>query len=124
MVGIPSLFGASSLTSGYALPGPAALKQYVLNEDKQIKNYIKLPQYKQAVDYFKSHIGKITTAEQLTKDPRLLAFVLTAFNLGEDAKYPAKVKAVLNSDLTDFDSFANRSIDPRYKQMAQAFNFK
>src|SRR5690349_1673061 len=113
MVTIPSMFGG---TSGITLPSPVALKQYVLNEDKQLQAYTKLPQYKQAVDYFKSHIGKVTSVDQLTKDPRLAGFILTAFSLESDAKYPAKVKAVLTSDLSNQSSFANRSIDPRYKQ--------
>lgn len=123
MVDISILFGGAATTSTPLVSAYTGFKRYVQNEPQQIATYVKTPTYKADVAYFQSHIGKITSADQLTKDPRLLKFVLTAFNLTADAQYPAKVAAVLNSDLTKTSSMANRLIDPRYRQMAQAFNF-
>jgi hypothetical protein len=123
MVDISALFGGSTSTSTPLVSAYAGLKRYVLNEPTQIATYTKQPTYQADVAYFKAHIGKVTSADQLTKDPRLLKFVLTAFNLTADAQYPAKVAAVLKSDLTNTSSMANRLVDPRYRQMALAFNF-
>jgi thermostable 8-oxoguanine DNA glycosylase len=117
-----SLFGTSMPSASATMPAVAAYKKYVQNEPQEIAKYAAKPTTEQSVDYFKAQIKKITSADQLTKDPKLLQFITTAFGLEADAQYPAKIREVLNSDVTDTNSFANRLVDPRYKAMAAEFN--
>jgi Protein of unknown function (DUF1217) len=118
-----SLFGASATpTSTPTMGALAGLKPYVTNEPQKIADYEQQSGYKQDVAYFKAHIGKVKSVDDLVKDPKLLKIMLGAFNLQSDAQYPAKVKAILNSNLNDRASYANSLIDPRYQQFAQEFN--
>jgi len=109
-------------SGGPTMTALAGFKPYVQNEPQKIADYTKTSQYQRDLTYFKSHIGKVKSVDELVKDPRLLNFILSAFNLQSDAQYPAKVKEILNSDLNDRTSYANSLIDPRYQQLAKEFN--
>src|SRR5262249_29003006 len=75
------------------------------------------------ISYFRAAIAKVTSPDDLVKDYRLLKFTLTAFGLDSQINAQALIKKVLSSDLTDADSLANKLVDPRFRQLAQAFNF-
>lgn len=117
-----SLFGASTSSSQATLPAAAGYQQFVANEDTHIAAYAQKATVAQAVSYFESQISKVKSVTQLTQDPKLLQFITTAFGLDADAQYPAKIAAVLNSNLSDTSSYANSLIDPRYQQLAAEFN--
>jgi len=119
-----SLFGTSLPSSSPGISALAGFQPFVADENTHIAKYATQTQVQQAIAYFKSHIGKIKNAQQLTQDPKLLQFITTAFGLDADTQYPAKIAAVLNSDLSDNNSFANRLLDPRYQQLAKEFNLK
>jgi hypothetical protein len=118
------LFGGSPASAGPLMPAVAGFKRYVQNETQQIAQFEKGAAYKRDIAYFKANISKIKSVDELVKNQRLLKVVLTAFNLQGDVSSPAKIKAVLTSDLSDRNSFANRLIDPRYQQLAREFNVK
>lgn len=118
-----ALFGGSvSSSTGPTMSAQAGFKPYVQNEPQKIADFTKQSSYQQAVSYFKANIGKAKTVDDVVHDPKLLNFILTAFNLQSDAQYPAKVKAILTSDLSDRTSYANALIDPRYQQFAKEFD--
>lgn len=71
------------------------------------------------IEYYKEHIGGIQTVDDFFKDYRLVKFALEAFDLGSEAQYTGKIRKILESDLTDIDSLANRFQDPRFKKMAE-----
>lgn len=74
---------------------------------------------KREIDYYKENIKGIQTVDDFFKDYRLVKFALEAFDLGSEAQYTGKIRKILESDLTDVDSLANRFQDPRYKKMAE-----
>lgn len=117
-----SLFGASSTTSTPTMSALAGYQPYVANETRKVSTYSQQSTTQQAVSYFEANISKVKSVTQLTQDPKLLNFITTAFGLSADAQYPAKVAAVLNSNLSDQTSYANSLIDPRYQQFAKEFN--
>jgi len=117
-----SLFGTSLPSTSGTMSALTAYQKYVKNEPTQLAQYATQPTTEQSVAYFKDQIKKITNINQLTSNPKLLQFVTTAFGLDADAQYPAKILAVLNSDLSNNSSFANSLIDPRYKAMASELN--
>jgi len=119
-----SLFGTSMPSTSGSLSAVATYSKYVKNEPQQIAQYATQASTEKTVAYFKDQIKKITSVDQLTKDPTLLKVVTTAFGLDADMQYPAKIREVINSDLTDNNSFANRLVDPRYKTLAAEFNVK
>lgn len=117
-----SLFGASTSSSSPTMTATEGFSVYVQNESQQIAKYSQEASVQQAVTYFKSHISQVTSVQQLTQDPQLLNFVLTAFGLQADANEPALIAGVLNSNLSSGTSLANELADPRYQQLAQEFN--
>lgn len=78
---------------------------------------------KNDIDYYNKHIGKITSVDDFMKDYRLYNYATKAFGLDDMAYAKAFIKKVLESDLSDENSFANRLSDARYRQFAAAFTF-
>jgi hypothetical protein len=72
-------------------------------------------------DYYKDNIDNIKTVDDLfdSKNHRLLKFVLYSYGLAGEEQYPGKIRKILESDLGDINSLANRFQDPRYQQMAK-----
>lgn len=73
------------------------------------------------IEYFKENIGSITSVDDLfeSRNHRLLKFILTAYDMESEAQYPGKMRKILESDLTDMDSLANRFKDPRFQQLTK-----
>jgi hypothetical protein len=71
------------------------------------------------VTYFKENIGSVETVDDLFADQKLLNFVLKAYDMESEAQYPGKIRKILESDLSDENSLANRFTDPRYLAMAE-----
>jgi hypothetical protein len=78
---------------------------------------------KRQVDYYNAHIGKVKTLDDLMGDYQLYSYAMKAYGLEDFAYAKGFMKKVFTSDLSDSSSFANRLNDPRYKQIAAAFNF-
>ncbi|WP_119680944.1 DUF1217 domain-containing protein [Indioceanicola profundi] len=115
-------YGGGIVTGG----GGSSLVQLRLLQrttDRQMQMLAEQPQVKRDVAYFRAEIGNVKSAEDLVSDSRLLRFVATAFGMEDQAYAKALLKKVMESDLDDPRSFANRMSDPRFKELAAAFNF-
>lgn len=73
--------------------------------------------------YFRGKIGKVTTAEQLVSDKRLLRIALTAFGLEGDLNSTAFVRKVLEGGTLKEGSLANKLADKQYQKFSSAFGF-
>ncbi len=73
--------------------------------------------------YYQENIGKIRSIDEFLDDYRLYSYAMKAHGLEEMIYAKAFMKQVLESDLGDDNSFANRLTDDRYKNFAAAFNF-
>jgi hypothetical protein len=73
--------------------------------------------------YYKDNIGKIKTVDDFVNDYRLFSYAMTAYGLEDMIYAKAFMKKVLESDLSDANSYANRLADERYRDFAAAFNF-
>lgn len=74
-------------------------------------------------EYYNEKIGGITTLDDFLKDYRLYSYAMKAHGLEDMTYAKAFMKKVLESDLTDTDSFANKLTDQRYRQFAASFQF-
>ncbi|MCC1492229.1 DUF1217 domain-containing protein [Cognatishimia sp. F0-27] len=79
-----------------------------------------LPNPKSA-DEVAQQLADLQSADDLLNDPVLLRATLTNFGLEDDARNSFFLKSVLESDLSDPDSFVNQLSDPRYVELAEAF---
>lgn len=73
--------------------------------------------------YYKENIGKVASADEFLDDFRLYSYAMTAFGLGEMIDSVAFMRKVLESDLSDENSFANKLTDERYREFAMAYSF-
>jgi len=88
-----------------------------------LKQIAKDPQIARDVAYYKDHIGQVQSADELLKDYRLYSYAMKAHGLEDMIYAKAFIKKVLDSDLSDSNSFANKLTDPRYQKFAAAFSF-
>ncbi|MFE3835787.1 DUF1217 domain-containing protein [Pseudogemmobacter sonorensis] len=73
--------------------------------------------------YFRDNIAKVTSAEDLVSDRRLLRVALTAFGLEGDVNSGAFVRKLLEGGTEDGKALANRLADKRYLAFVKAFDF-
>lgn len=92
-------------------------------EENQRAAFANDPAMVREIDYFRENIAKVTSAEELVADYRLLKIALGAFGLDDDSGKQAFIQKVLESDPLDTTSFANRLVDSRYQKLASAFGF-
>lgn len=71
----------------------------------------------------KNRLGALQSADDLLRDPSLLRSALKVFGLEGQARNTAFLKAVLESDLSDPASPANRINTPALRELAEAFDF-
>ena len=90
------------------------------------KTYSRIAADKQVAretDYYKANIGKITSVEDFLKNDRLYQYAMKSYGMEDMIYAKGFMKKVLQSDLTDDNSFANKLTDDRYRKFALAFNF-
>lgn len=73
--------------------------------------------------YYQDNIGKVKTVDEFVDDYRLYSYAMKAYGLEDMTYASAFMKKVLNSDLTDENSFANKLTDQKYRDFASAFKF-
>ncbi|MCV3735455.1 DUF1217 domain-containing protein (plasmid) [Rhizobium sp. TRM96647] len=73
--------------------------------------------------YYRDNIGKVSTVDEFLGDYRLFNYAMKAYGLDDMAYATAFMRQVLESDLSDENSFVNRLTDTRYREFAQAFSF-
>lgn len=78
---------------------------------------------KRDVDYFRENIAKVSTAEALVADRRLLSVALGAFGLDDDINSKAFIQQILEGGTNRTDALANRLADNRYASFSSAFGF-
>jgi hypothetical protein len=78
---------------------------------------------KRDAEYYEENINKVKDVDDFLGNYRLYSYAMTAYGLDDMTYAKAFMKKVLESDLTDANSFANKLSDSRYKEFAAAFNF-
>lgn len=91
--------------------------------DTQLARFSQSPVAARDMEYFRAEIGKITSAEELVSDFRLLRVALGAFGLQDDLPNRAFIRKVLADGVTADDALANRLSDKRYRAFSEAFGF-
>ncbi|WP_026792003.1 DUF1217 domain-containing protein [Pleomorphomonas oryzae] len=79
---------------------------------------------KREADYYEANIGKVKSVDDFLKNDRLYRYAMKAYGLEDMTYAKAFMRKVLDSDLMDSTSFANKLTDARYRQFAAAFSFK
>jgi len=91
--------------------------------DRQFDAFAKDPVIERDTRYFLENIGKISSAEELVADRRLLSVALGAFGLQDDINNRYFIQKILSDGTSADDALANRLTDERYKRLSEAFGF-
>jgi hypothetical protein len=103
---------------GSSISSLALFKQIRQNEVQYRQQFQNRADVQKEIDNFKKQAGKIKDVDELVNDRKVLGVLLSAFGLDSEINNPGKLKAIINSDPTDVNSFANRLNDPRFGELA------
>ena len=103
---------------GYA--GWGFLKRTLPSQTAAFKTSTEL---KRDDSYFRAQIGKISTAEELVNDRRLLSVALGAFGLSDDINNKYFIRKVLEEGTLTTGALSTRLADKQYQKMSAAFGF-
>ncbi|KPN64847.1 Protein of unknown function [Aliiroseovarius crassostreae] len=92
-------------------------------QDAQKQTFNASAEMQRDVSYYKENIGKISTAEELVDDYRLLKVTLGAYGLSDDINNKFFIQKVLEDGTFDEGDLANKLSDKRYYEMAKDFGF-
>lgn len=107
----------------FGLPTQLSLKILDRTYQQKIEAIRSSAQHQREIDYFLKNISKVVSVEDLMEDYRLYSFTMKAFDLEEHIPYRAMMKKILESDLEDRSSLANRLVDSRLKSYAKEMGF-
>lgn len=102
---------------------PTVTKKFYEFEGQEFETFKERSDIKNDVEYYKQNIGDVKSLDDLFKNHRLFTFILSAYDLDSDAQFPGKIRKIIESDLADPNSLANRFQDPRYQQLAKDISF-
>ncbi|MBB4006982.1 DUF1217 domain-containing protein [Allorhizobium taibaishanense] len=97
----------------------------LVNRDMKtsLKRVAQEPEVARELKYYQDNIGKVKTVDDFMKDDRLYTYAMKAHGLEDMTYAKAFMKKVLESDLNDENSYANKLADDRYRNFARSFNF-
>lgn len=92
--------------------------------DRTLKLKASEPTVARETEYYLSRIGEIKSIDEFIEDTRVFNYAMKAFGLEEMSYAKAFMRKVLTEGIDDQNSFANKLVDKRYRDFAEAFNFK
>lgn len=116
--GALGILGGGGGGGGSSISALALFKQIRQNEVQYRQQFQNRADVQKEIENFKKQAGKIKDVDELVNDRRVLGVLLSAFGLDSEINNPGKLKAIINSDPTDVNSFANRLNDPRFGELA------
>ncbi|WP_156421755.1 DUF1217 domain-containing protein [Aureimonas ureilytica] len=96
---------------------------YTNNMAQTLERLSSQEQVKRDKSYYEENIGKVTSVDQFLGDYKLYSYAMKAYGLEDQISAKGMIRKVLQSDLTDSSSYANKLADQRYRDFASAFSF-
>ncbi|HQU69663.1 MAG TPA: DUF1217 domain-containing protein [Albidovulum sp.] len=106
-----------------AFTGLAGWAQLKRTSAEQMQRFAASGAMARDADYFRAHIGSVSTAADLVADRRLLSVALGAFGLEGDISNRYFIRKVLEDGTLSPDAIANKLSDKRYLKLSKAFGF-
>jgi len=105
------------------LGGLAGFRFIERTYDRQIAVFNASPDIDRDVSHFLENAGSITTVDQLMDDRQSLRVILGAFGLDADINKGAFVRMVIEDGTLEPRAFANRLVEPAYREMSESLGF-
>ena len=94
------------------------------NLDRTLKNTADQPLVARESEYYLANIENVKSIDDFMSDDRIFNYAMKAWGLGDMSYAKAFMRKVLTEGIDTNDSFANTLSDSRYREFAEAFNFK
>jgi hypothetical protein len=101
----------------------ASYRQVSGNIERSLRSAAAQPQVARDTEYYLAKIGDVKSIDDFLKNDRLFKYAMKAHGLEDMTFAKAFMRKVLESDLNDSASFANKLSDKRYVEFAKAFHF-
>lgn len=112
------------------LPGVSGLtawQQFIKNPEQQLTQFRNQPSVKSQIEEFREKFRSFSSVEELVDDYGSMQVVLSAFQLEEEINFTARNQKIIEEPYEgegSEDSIVNQLIDPRYRELAEAFDFQ
>ncbi|MEF2071231.1 DUF1217 domain-containing protein [Consotaella aegiceratis] len=100
-----------------------AYRMYTADPDRTLARLEANASNKREADYYAENIGTVSSVDEFLGNYRLYSFAMKAYGLEEQINQQGFMRKVLESDLSDSASFANRLVDKKFVTFAKAFAF-
>lgn len=101
----------------------AAFRLITTDIERSLQRTAQVPNVERESAYYLENIGEVKSVDDFLADDRLYRYAMKAFGLSDMAYAKAFIRKVLEEGTDKDSAFANRLADPRYRQMAEVFNF-
>lgn len=101
----------------------SSLKRLTANLPATLGRIAEQPQVKRETAAYLSDIRRVKSLDDFLNNDRVYRYALKAFGLEEMTYGRAFIRRILSEGIDRRDSLANRLVDPRYRELAQTFNF-
>jgi hypothetical protein len=119
-----TLYGTGSQSAGVSGQASVqALASAERNQTQDIKLTAAQPIVQHAITAFTQAVTSAKSVTQLLANPAVMNVLLTANGMSDQIGFTALATQALTSKLSDSTSLANRLTDPRWKTLAQTYNF-
>lgn len=105
------------------LPGIGGWNFMQRTQDSQQEVFNRSPLLAREIQHFKDNVYKAATVDDLVNDRMTFKVALGAFGLEEEIDKKFFMRKVLDEGTEDDGAFALRLVDPRYRQMSEAFGY-
>ena len=105
------------------IPGVGGWNFIQRTQEAQQEVFAKSPLLAREIAHFKENIASAVTVDDLVDDRMMFKVALGAFGLEDEIDKKFFMRKVLDEGTEDDGAFALRLVDPRYRQMSEAFGY-
>lgn len=93
------------------------------DKSKALEKFENSKPVQKEIEWFKEQAKKVKTVDEVLDNRRMMEFILSAYSVDDEIKYPGRYKKILKEDPGDKQSLVNKLRDPRFKEMAKDLSF-
>ena len=115
----------NGVTIGGLLPNSSfqSYKTVFGDKSKSLEKFENSKPVQKEIEWFKEQAKKVKTVDEVLDNRRMMEFILSAYSVDDEIKYPGRYKKILKEPPDDKQSLVNKLRDPRFKEMAKDLAF-
>lgn len=113
------------VTVGGLIPASSfqSYKSVFGDKSKALEKFENSKPVQKEIEWFKEQAKKAKTVDDVLNNRRMMEFILSAYSVDDEIKYPGRYKKILTENPDDKQALVNKLRDPRFKEMAKDLAF-